>query len=123
MTSGRPDTVGAGARVLLRIARAPGARQATIGQLIGLPTRRYLPVLFETGLAWRQQGGGARYSDAVLGRLTTSSAAGLQDPESGLVLPWSPRLAPGMHAMLGVVCGAPGRRRGGGHGRDAGGAL
>jgi hypothetical protein len=32
----------------------------------------------------------------VLGRLTTSSAAGLQDPESGLVLPWSPRLAPGM---------------------------
>jgi len=68
----RPDAVGAGARVLLRLAGAPGAGPASIGQLLelaaGLPARRYLgSVPIETGSAWREQAGGLRTSVAVLG--------------------------------------------------------
>jgi hypothetical protein len=36
----RPDAVGAGARVLLRTARAPGAWQATIACVLGLAASR-----------------------------------------------------------------------------------
>jgi len=51
-------------------------------------------VLIEAGHASREAAGAGRYSHVILERVTVAIATGWH-PDSGMVLPFSPRLAPG----------------------------
>jgi len=69
----RNDAVGSCARVLLRLALAPGARSTTIGQLLELDAsitvRRYIrSVLIDTGHEWLRRRG---LSKAQLGHASS----------------------------------------------------
>jgi hypothetical protein len=94
----RSDSVGACSRILLRLARTPGARNCTLDQLLAveasIATRRYIrSVMIDASYEWvRQSGVSNVYGAAVFGRLVSAIGDGYRENGDGPVVPWAGKL-------------------------------